>query len=128
MSFNELDITSSAINLIFGVWAAFLIPTLAVSAVTIVARWKLFQKAGKDGWASVVPYYCDYILYEITWGQGLYFLFTLIPFAGIVFHNLTMIKLSKAFGRGGGWACGLIFLFPIFFYYNAPAALVDIGL
>jgi len=27
---------------------------------------------------------------------------------------ITMVKLSKAYGKGGGWACGLIFLLPIF--------------
>ncbi len=115
MSFSEQELLSSILSLIVGIWAACIIPALAIAAVIIVAKWKLFQKAGQDGWAAVVPYYCDYVLYEITWGKGLYFLFTFIPFAGIVFHILTMIKLSKAFGKGGGWACGLIFLFPIFF-------------
>ena len=38
----------------------------------------------------------------------------LIPIANAVIAIITLVKLAKAFGKGGGWACGLIFLEPIF--------------
>lgn len=97
-----------------GFMAVYSVVALAIAAVTIVAMWKLFVKAGEEGWAALVPFYNLYVLYKITWGNGLFFLLLLIPFANIVIQIITMVKLAKAFGKGGGWACGLIFLNTIF--------------
>ncbi len=85
-----------------------------VTALVIVSLWFLFQKAGEEGWAAIVPFYNFYVLFKITWGSGWKFLLLLIPIANIVIMIMTYVKLAQAFGKGGGWACGLIFLLPIF--------------
>ncbi len=103
----------SAISLLFGS-AGFLIFSLLIGAATIAAMWMIFEKAGEPGWAALVPFYNLYVLYKITWGNGWMFLLLLIPFAGFVFQIITWVKLAKVFGKGGGWACGLIFLNTIF--------------
>lgn len=92
-----------------------IIISLAVSALMIACLWIVFKKAGKPGWAAIVPFYNLYILFEITWGKGIKFLLLLIPIANIVFLIMTMVKMAKVFGYGGGFAVGLIFL-PIIFY------------
>ena len=102
-----------AIATIFGS-AFFSIISLAIAAVSIIAMWKMFVKAGEEGWAAIIPFYNSYVLYKISWGNGWYFLLTLIPIAGFVFSIIMTVKLAKAFGKGGGFACGLIFLGPIF--------------
>ena len=89
--------------------------SLALAVLGIVAMWKIFEKAGKPGWAAIIPFYNIYVLFEITWGNGWKFLFLLIPIANIVFAIITMVKLAKAFGKGGGFAVGLIFLSIIFY-------------
>ncbi|MDD6879445.1 MAG: DUF5684 domain-containing protein [bacterium] len=83
--------------------------------------WKIFEKANKPGWAAIVPFYNLYILFEITWGNGWYFLLMLLyiipvagPIAVLVILIITYIKLAKVFGQGGGFAVGLIFLTLIF--------------
>lgn len=58
-------------------FASFL--SLLLGAAGIVACWLLFKKAGKPGWASIVPFYNVYTLFEITWGSGWRFLMLLIP-------------------------------------------------
>ena len=95
--------------------------SLAISVFSIITAWKVFEKANKPGWASIVPFYNLYILCEITWGKGLYFLIffaSIIPVVGYIaagiFSILTMIKLSKAFNQDTGFAVGLIFL-PVIF-------------
>ena len=93
-------------------FASFL--SLLLGAAGIVACWLLFKKAGKPGWASIVPFYNVYTLFEITWGSGWLFLLLLIPIANIVIWIITMVKLAQVFGKGGGFACGLIFLNTIF--------------
>ena len=89
--------------------------SLALAVLAIVAMWKIFEKAGKPGWAAIIPFYNIYVLFEITWGNGWKFLFLLIPIANIVFAIITMVKLAKAFGKSGGFAVGLIFLSIIFY-------------
>ena len=89
--------------------------SLAVSVLAIVAMWKIFEKAGEPGWAAIIPFYNLYVLFKITWGNGWKFLLLLIPFAGIVFAIITIVKLAKAFGKSGGFAVGLIFLSIIFY-------------
>ena len=86
------------------------IASLAISVLLIVAMWKIFQKAGKPGWAAIVPFYNSYVMYEITWGSGWRFLMLLIPFYNIILAIQTQVKLARAFGKSGGFAVGLIFL------------------
>ena len=88
--------------------------SLAISVLLIVAMWRIFQKAGKPGWAAIVPFYNIYVMYEITWGSGWRFLMLLIPFYNIILAIQTQVKLAKAFGKSGGFAVGLIFLPYVF--------------
>ncbi|MEG2072803.1 MAG: DUF5684 domain-containing protein, partial [Oscillospiraceae bacterium] len=99
---------------IIGWLAGIFIFGMAVTALTVVAKWFLYEKAGRAGWSAVIPFYTDYILYEITWGEGFLFFLHFIPIAGLVFDILTRVKLAGAFGKSGGWAVGLVFLNPIF--------------
>ena len=87
---------------------------LLLMALMIVAMWILFKKAGKPGWAAVVPFYDQYTLYEITWGNGWRFLMLLIPIYNIILMILTYIRLAKAFGKDEGYAVGLVFLPQVF--------------
>ena len=90
---------------------------------------KIFEKADKPGWASIIPFYSSYVLFEITWGKGILFLLMCIPLVNIVISIMTMIKLSNAFGQGAGMSVMLILLpvvaFPILAfgdseYYGVP--------
>ena len=93
-------------------FASFL--SLLLGVAGIVACWLLFKKAGKPGWASIVPFYNVYTIFEITWGNGWRFLMLLIPIYNIVLGIQTCIRLAKAFGKSGGFAAGLVFLPYIF--------------
>ena len=55
----------------------------------IVSMWKLFKKAGKQGWESIVPYYNTYVLIEIA---GLNWWYFLIAMSGPI---LTIIGLES---------------------------------
>lgn len=88
---------------------------IAVAVLSIVALWKIFDKAGEPGWAAIIPFYNLYVLFKITWGSGWKFLLLLIPIANFVIAIITMVKLAKAFGKSGGFAVGLIFLSVIFY-------------
>lgn len=87
---------------------------LAIAVLSIIALWKIFVKAGEEGWKAIIPFYNSYILYKLTWGNGFFFLLSLIPCVGFVFGIITSVKLAKAFGKSTAFAVGLIFLGPIF--------------
>ena len=98
-----------------------MIIAFAVAILQIVATWKLFEKAGKPGWASIVPVYNVVILLQIIgykWYDIFLFLLGYVPIVGqlalILFVIQYNIKLSKAFGNDVGYGIGLAFL-PIIF-------------
>ena len=80
----------------------------------IIAQWKIYEKAGKPGWASIVPVYNAIVLLEIVkkpiWWIALLF----IPFANFVILIIIYIELAKVFRKDIGFALGLVFLSPIF--------------
>lgn len=112
------NLTDAAASAIF---IPILIISLASMVFGIIVMWKLFDKAGKPGWAAIVPFYNLYVYFEITWGNGWLFLLiflAIIPIVGsiavLVIMIITMVKLAKAFGKSGGFAVGLVFLTLIF--------------
>lgn len=110
--YSDYDVISALVGLT-GLAVIWVI-ALLLMALMIVAMWILFKKAGKPGWAAVVPFYDQYTLYEITWGNGWRFLMLLIPIYNIVLAILTYIRLAKAFGKDEGYAVGLVFLSQVF--------------
>lgn len=106
---------------ILGILGTMLIPVLIVTAVLIIANWKLLSKAGQPGWASVIPVYYNIVLLEVQKRPVWWIVFWLIlpiPIVGVIsslaMYVIMCCDLSKQFGKGGGFTAGLILLFPIF--------------
>jgi len=88
---------------------------LAFIVVLIAAMWKVFTKAGEPGWAVLVPFYNFIVLLKISGKPWWWLLLCLIPFVGFVVMIIAYVGLAKNFGKGVGFAIGLILLSPIFF-------------
>ena len=97
---------------IFG--GVFLLFWLAVVIVVIVAMWKVFTKAGQPGWAAIIPIYNTYIMLKIAGRPWWWLLLMLIPIVTFVVSIIVLVDLAKSFGKGIGFAVGLIFLPFIF--------------
>ena len=88
---------------------------IAFIVLLFVAQWKIFEKAGRPGWEGIVPIYNLYVMIVHIVGRPWWWLLLiLIPFVGIVFGIILTVDLAKAFGKGVGFAIGLILLAPIF--------------
>ena len=86
----------------------------AVIAVLIVASmWKIFSKAGQPGWAAIIPIYNLFVWCKIVGRPAWWVLLLLICFP--IFYIILCIDLAKSFGKGVGFAVGLILLSIIFF-------------
>jgi hypothetical protein len=83
--------------------------------ITAESQWKIFIKAGKKGWASIIPVYNTIVLLEITEKPVWWFFLLLIPLVNIVIAIMIINSLSKSFGKDEGFTAGLIFL-PFVFY------------
>lgn len=77
--------------------------------VSIIAMWKIYTKAGKPGWASIIPIYNIVVLFEIVeleWWHVLIAIF--VPFAAFIYVFVINIKLAKVFGKGVGFTILLL--------------------
>src|SRR3989338_10783607 len=88
---------------------------LAIIALMIVSMWKIFTKAGKPGWACIVPIYNVIVLLEIAGKPLWWIILMIIPLVNIVIAILLAIEVAKKFGQSSGFGLGLAFL-PFIFY------------
>lgn len=104
-----------------GFLGLFLLIGLAIAIFCIVATWKMFEKAGKPGWAAIIPIYNTIVLFDIIgykWYYIFLFLLSGVPIIGslLLFAFIVMysIKLAKAFGQEVGFGIGLALISPVF--------------
>lgn len=88
---------------------------LALIVFLIVTMWKIFTKAGKPGWASIIPIYNVFVMLDIAGKPAWWFLLFLIPFVNFIVGILVIAGIATNFGKGGGFVVGMILL-PIVFY------------
>jgi hypothetical protein len=94
--------------------AIIIIIYLAVIILMIAAMWTLFDKAGKPGWAAIVPIYNIIIFMEII-GKPWWWLFLwMIPYVNIIWVIWSWNLMVKSFGKSEGYTVGVILLGPIF--------------
>ncbi len=98
-----------------GASAASTLISLIVAVITLVAMWKVFEKAGKAGWKCIIPIYNAYCMFDIAWGKGWFFLLMCIPFVNIAVGIILALKMAKAFGKGTGFGIGLLLIAPVFY-------------
>ena len=116
---SSLEVSDGLAGMLAGVGIVTWILLMLVAVLMIVSYWKLFKKAGKPGWAAIVPIYNLWILYEVAGLPGWTALLGLIPVVGVlimfVLNIIVAIKLPPKFGKEGIYSVGLIFL-PVVFY------------
>jgi hypothetical protein len=92
----------------------FWIVCLVVIIFEIASHWRVYEKAGKPGWASLIPIYNALVLLQIVGRPWWWILLCLIPLVNIVVGIIIMVDLARSFGKGVGFALGIIFLGFIF--------------
>ena len=72
---------------------------LVVIVLSIIGFWTLFAKAGRPGWAAIIPFYNVYTLCKVGGRPGGWWLLFLIPFVNIVMAFIVFHDVAKAFGK-----------------------------
>lgn len=102
MTENEL------IGLILGAGIVVIILIIALCIPVIIAEWKMFKKAGKNGWEIFIPFYNTWVLIEIA---GLNWWYFLITIAGTILAFIGIDELT--------WLTNIASYFVSFLvYYN----------
>ena len=105
---------ATGVGAVFGLVVFIWIIAMAVGIFGIICNWKIFKKAGKQGWESIIPIYNFVVLLEITNLPMWYIILLFLPGANIVASILIYIELAKKFGQSSAFGIGLVFLNPIF--------------
>jgi ABC-type sulfate transport system permease subunit len=83
---------------------------LAVLVLLVASLWKIFTKAGKPGWAAIVPFYNAIVLLQIVGRPVWWFVMLFVPFVNVIFAIIVAHDTSKSFGKGVGTTLLLILL------------------
>jgi hypothetical protein len=95
--------------------AVFLFGFIAVFFLCLIApMWRVFTKAGKPGWASLIPIYNTVVLLEITGRPTWWFILFLIPFVNIIVSIVLCFDLAAAFNKSTMFGLGILLLGFIF--------------
>lgn len=110
---------TSVLAAVMSIFAAYAFVICILVVITIIAMWIIYKKAGKPGWASIVPIYNMVVLYQIVGLNPWLILLGLIPVVGwialAIIQIIIAFRLAKSFGKDIGWGIGL-FLLPQIFY------------
>ena len=97
------------------IWLFVILIVMAVSILMIIAMWRIFTKAGKPGWASLVPIYNMVVMMQIVGRPEWQVVLMFLPFAHIYISIVLPLDLAKSFGKTTGFGVLMIF-FPAIMY------------
>ena len=83
---------------------------LALIVAIIAGFWKVFVKAGKPGWAAIVPIYSLIVLLEVAGKPLWWIILFFIPIANLIAVILVGIAVARKFGKGDGFGIGVALL------------------
>ena len=105
-----LEMLTGIGSLVFGLCCTF-IPV----AIMLAGMWKIFEKAGKPGWAALVPIYNIWVFVEISGKETFWFVLFLIPMVNVVAAIMVDIAVAEKFGKDTLYGVGMALLPFIFF-------------
>lgn len=126
---------AAIVGVIFGILGILLIPVIIISVFMIIANFKLYKKAGEEGWKCLIPYYntwteCTFLGINTNWvwillGSSFVLgfldglldttLFSYVSYAITLYFNvLRSVSMAQSFGKDTGFGMGILFL-PIVF-------------
>ena len=100
---------------LLAILGAYLVVVLAIAVLMIASMWKLFSKAGKPGWACLVPIYNYVVWLEVIKKPIWWIILLMIPIVNFIIIIIMFIEMAKAYGKSAGFGVGMILLPYIFF-------------
>lgn len=95
--------------------AIILVVVIGLSLLCVLSMWILFEKAGKAGWASIVPIYNIIVFLDIIEKPWWWLLLMLIPFLGLIWIIWSVNLFTSRFGDKGIGGTISFLLFPVIY-------------
>ncbi len=111
---NEIADATMSSAAMTGLFMGIMIFSVVLGLISIISYWKIFNKAGKPGWASLIPIYNYVVMLQIAKLSIVYLLLLIIPIANIFATFKINIEIAKKFGNSSSFGVGLALL-PIIF-------------
>ena len=109
------DSETSQLFAVLALMSAILPLLLAIVVIVFAALWKLFTKAGVEGWEALVPLHNNIVQLKLGGKPGWWVFLMIIPYVGLVWYVWSVNRFVKAYGKNELWTIGCIFL-PFIFY------------
>jgi len=93
-----------------------------------VSLWRVFKKAGKPGWGSIIPFYNILLWLEIAGKPAWWIILLFIPLVNIIVAVIVNISVAENFGKSAAFGgFGLTFLGFIFYPLLASSEVTYVG-
>lgn len=89
--------------------------SIVILLAVVAGGWKVFEKAGKPGWAVLVPIFNIVVLLDIVGKPVWWILLFLIPVVNFVVLVIICLEIAKRFGKSPLYGVGLLLLGFVFF-------------
>ncbi len=86
-------------NILFNNTFLFTVMGYSIVFILIYSQELLFMKADKPWWGALIPFYSQYLMFEIVFGNGYLFLLTFIPIVGQIMMLILFYRLGKVFNK-----------------------------
>lgn len=93
----------------------FYLIVFGMSVITIAGMWAAFSKAGKPGWAAIIPIYNTVTLLQVGGLSGWWVLGFFVPFLNICVIIYATYAVATKFGQGIGTFL-LLLIIPVIGY------------
>ncbi|MBX2944343.1 MAG: signal peptidase I [Cyclobacteriaceae bacterium] len=93
-----------------GIFGMIGIIYIAVFIFFMVCYWKIFEKAGKPGWAAIIPIYNFIVFLEIVGKPVWWIILIFIPIVNFFVLIYLVHLFAKSFGKDIGWTIFLLLL------------------
>jgi signal peptidase I len=93
----------------------YIILTFLFIVLFIAGLWRIFEKAGKPGYAAIIPFYNFYIWLKVINKPLWWYIFILVPYVNVFTILLMVVETLKCFRKDGLGEQALGVLFPFLF-------------
>lgn len=118
-NYNQTTITGTG-HTSGAVIATLVILYIILIIYAIFVLWRVFVKAGRPGWAAIIPIYNGWVLFEVSGKPGWWVfggLLAFIPIVGwivpFVLYIIAALSLAKRFGKSTAFAVFGLIIFSI---------------
>lgn len=86
-----------------GVWTVI---QVVLWVLTIVAYWRIFEKAGEKGWKAIIPVYSSYVIYKLVWKTSMFWWSLVVGIIAVIGGSVFFGAILAAGGGASTMAVG----------------------